>query len=114
MRKYTKLLPNESNPQDSFAEISRMAGKFEDALVHYRASLKLDPKFTMSQMGVGDTYALMGDEPRARAEYAIAIQKAPTKIEATLWNLQSSITFVREGNISSADEAFQAVARQAH
>src|SRR5436309_1429108 len=76
MKRYTALLPNESNPQDSFAEISRMAGRYEDALVHYRASLKLDPKFTMSQVGIADTYALMGEESRARAEYAIALQKA--------------------------------------
>ena len=114
MKKYTALLPNESNPQDSFAEISRMAGRYEDALVHYRASLKLDPKFTMSQVGIADTYALMGEESRARAEYAIALQKAPTKIDATLWNLQSAITYVREGNTKAADEALQAVARQAH
>jgi tetratricopeptide (TPR) repeat protein len=114
MKRYTALLPHESNPQDSFAEISRMAGRFEDALIHYRASLKLDPKFTMSQMGIADTYALIGDEPRARTEYAVALQKAPTNIEATLWSLQSAITYVREGNTRGADEAFQAVARQAH
>ena len=114
MKRYTALLPNESNPQDSFAEISRMAGRYEDALTHYRASLKLDPKFTMSQVGIADTYALMGDEPKARAEYAIALQKAPTKIDTTLWSLQSAITWVREGNFKGADQAFAAVARQAH
>ncbi|HEV2989630.1 MAG TPA: tetratricopeptide repeat protein, partial [Candidatus Angelobacter sp.] len=92
----------------------RMAGRYEDALTHYRASLKLDPKFTMSQVGIADTYALMGDEPKARAEYAIAVEKAPTKIDATLWSLQSAITWVREGNFKGADQAFAAVARQAH
>ncbi|HZI58988.1 MAG TPA: tetratricopeptide repeat protein, partial [Verrucomicrobiae bacterium] len=39
IKHYTELVPSEPNPQDTFAEISRMAGRFEDALTHYRASL---------------------------------------------------------------------------
>src|SRR5215471_1610064 len=74
MKRYIALLPNESNPQDSYAEILRMAGHFDEALEHYHASLKIDPTFVFSQLGIADTYALMGDEPRARTEYALAIQ----------------------------------------
>ncbi|HMF92108.1 MAG TPA: tetratricopeptide repeat protein [Candidatus Angelobacter sp.] len=110
---YAELLPNEANPQDSFAEISRMAGRFDDALKHYRMSLKIDPTFLESQLGLGDTYALMGDQPRARAEYEIAIQKG-TKVQAVLWSLQSAATYVREGKLSAADAAFRAVAQLAH
>jgi tetratricopeptide (TPR) repeat protein len=113
IKRYTELLPNEANPQDTFAEISRLAGRYEDALLHYRASLKIDPTFNESQLGLGDTYALMGDEPKARAEYAIAVQKG-TKVQASLWSLQSAATYVREGNLSGADIAFQSVAQQAH
>src|SRR5205085_342705 len=95
-------------------EISRMAGRFEDALAHYNASLKNDPAFIESQLGLADTYALMGDEPRARAEYAVAIRKAPNKAQATQWALQSAATYVRENNLTAADTAFRAVARLAH
>ncbi len=114
MKIYAELLPNESNPQDSLAEISRMAGRFEDALAHYRASLKNDPTFIESQLGLGDTYALMGDESRARAEYAVAIRKAPDKEQAIRWTLQSAVTYVRENNFIAADTALRAVARLAH
>src|SRR5437773_512506 len=111
MKIYADLLPNESNPKDSLAEISRMAGRFDEALTHYRASLKNDPTFIESQLGLGDTYALMGDESQARAEYAIAIQKAPNKAQATQWALQSAATYVRENNWSAADAAFRAAAQ---
>ena len=114
MQRYISLLPNEPNPQDSYAEILRMAGKFDDALVHYHASLKLDPRFVFSQLGIADTYALMGDEERARAEYAIAIRNATSKSEAANWRLQSAITYVRENNLKGADTAFLAAAQQAH
>ncbi|HWZ46315.1 MAG TPA: tetratricopeptide repeat protein [Candidatus Saccharimonadales bacterium] len=114
MQRYVFLLPNESNPQDSYAEILRMAGKFDQALAHYHASLKIDPAFVFSQVGIADTYALMGDGPRARAEYAIAIQHANSKMEDANWRLQSAITYIRENNYAGADAAFRAAARQAH
>ncbi len=113
IKRYTELLPNEANPQDSYAELSRMAGRFEDALTHYRASLKIDPSFIESQLGLGDTYALMGDEPRARAEYATAIKNGTT-VQGALWSLQSAATYVREGKLVEADKAFQAAAQRAH
>jgi tetratricopeptide (TPR) repeat protein len=113
MKRYTELLPTQPNPEDSFAEISRSAGRLEDALAHYRAALKIDPAFTDSQLGLADTYAVMGDEPRARAEYAIAIQKA-TKAQTVIWGMQSAATYVREGDFENADKAFQAVKNQAH
>jgi tetratricopeptide (TPR) repeat protein len=113
IKRYTELVPNEPNPQDTFAEISRMAGRFEDALTHYRMSLKIDPTFTESQLGLGDTYALMGQEERAREEYAKAIA-AGSPVQKVTWGLQSAATFVREGNLAAADKAFSEVAQQAH
>lgn len=113
IKHYTELVPNEPNPQDTFAEISRMAGRFEDALAHYRMSLKIDPSFHESQLGLGDTYALMGQEGRAREEYAKAIATG-SPVQKVLWSLQSAATFVREGNLAGADNAFSAVAAQAH
>jgi tetratricopeptide (TPR) repeat protein len=114
MQRYIALLPNESNPQDSYAEILRMAGRFDEALAHYRASLKIDPNFVYSQLGIADTYALKGDEARARAEYALAILHASTKTEAAAWSLQSAITYIREQDFAGADAALRAVAKQAH
>src|SRR5579885_550081 len=39
MDKYVAAMPNVSNPQDSYAEILRMAGRFDQSIEHYRASL---------------------------------------------------------------------------
>ena len=113
IKRYTELVPNEPNPQDSFAEVSRMAGRFEEALTHYRMSLKIDPTFHESQLGLGDTYALMGDQQKARAEYAKAIATG-SPVQKITWSLQLAATYVREGDLASADKAFNAVADQAH
>jgi tetratricopeptide (TPR) repeat protein len=114
MQRYIGLLPNEANPQDSYAEILRMGGKFDDSLVHYHASLKIDPGFVESQLGIADTYALMGDEQRARSEYEIAIARARSRSQAANWRLNAAVTYLREGNLSGADYAFRAAAKQAH
>jgi hypothetical protein len=75
--------------------------------------LKIDPTFHESQLGLGDTYALMGDEAKAREEYARAVEAA-TPVQKVLWSLQSAATYVREGDLAAADKAFTAVAEQAH
>lgn len=114
MQRYAELLPNEANPQDSLAEISRMAGRFQDALTHYRASLKIDPMFLESQLGLGDTYALMGDQAKAREEYAAGMAKARSRVEKITFALQAAATYAREEDFSKADAAFLAVAKDAH
>jgi tetratricopeptide (TPR) repeat protein len=114
MDRYTKVLPNEPNPQDSYAEILRLSGKYEAALEHYRAALKIDPKFHTSQLGLGDTYALMGEEEKARAEYQKAIDQDPNEANRLNMALQSAMTWVRENKPEEADKAFTAVAEQAH
>lgn len=114
MQHYTAVLPREPNPEDSYAELLRMSGNFEGALEHYRAALKIDPDFVSSQLGLGDTYALMGDQVRARAEYDKAIQSAHTAADRLDYSLQKAMTWVREGNFVEADKAFITVAEEAH
>jgi tetratricopeptide (TPR) repeat protein len=114
MQRYAELLPTEANPQDSLAEISRMAGRFDEALEHFHASLRIDPAFVESQIGLGDTYAVMGEQDKARAEYATALEKATTRVQGATIALQSASTYARERDFAKADAAFQDVAKQAH
>jgi len=61
MDKFVSLLPKDPNPQDSYAEILRMAGYYAVAIDHYRVALRINPQFYSSQFGIADTYLLMGD-----------------------------------------------------
>jgi tetratricopeptide (TPR) repeat protein len=114
MERYTKVLANEPNPQDSYAEILRMSGNFDGALDHYRAALKIDPSFHSSQLGLGDTYALMGKEAEARAEYDKAVEQDPNPANKLNYSFQAAMTWVRENNAAEADKAFEALAGKAH
>lgn len=114
MDRYIALLPTEPNPEDSYGELKRMSGDFESALKHYRAALKIDPDFVSSQLGLGDTYALMGNQERARVEYEKAIRFAKNEADRLIYSMQSAMTWVREGKFAEADKAFLEIATTAH
>ena len=114
MDRYVAMLPREPNPQDSYGELKRMAGDFESALTHYRAALKIDPDFVSSQLGLGDTYALMGNEEQARIEYDKAIRFAHNEADRLTYGIQKAMTYVRDGNYAEADKQFQQIAVDAH
>lgn len=114
MDKYVAALPDQPNPQDSYAEISRMLGNFPAALQHYNAALQLDPSFTASQVGLATTYALMGEQERARAEYMKATSM--TKDDATIlnYNMLSAMTYFRENHVEEGRKAYTAIILDAH
>jgi tetratricopeptide (TPR) repeat protein len=114
MDRYVAVLPTEPNPQDSYGELKRMAGEFEDSLRHYRAALKIDPDFVTSQVGLGDTYALMGNQEQARVEYDKAVRFAHNEADRLNYSMQKAMTFVRDGNFAEADELFEETAQTAH
>ncbi len=113
MDRYIALEPDQPNPHDSYGEILRMAGKLDAALEQYRMSIRIDPNFG-SELGVADTYAVMGKEREAREEYDRAIVFAPSNAERVQRELQSAVTWIRENNRKQAERALSDVARHAH
>ena len=113
MDRYVALEPDQPNPHDSYGEILRMAGRLDAALEQYRMSIRIDPNFG-SELGVADTYALMGKELEAREEYDRAIVFAPSNADKVQRELQSAVTWIRENNRKQAERALSDVARHAH
>ena len=114
MEKYVKLLPNEPNPHDSYGEMLRLSGRFDDALEQYHIALKIDPTFYISQKELGETYAVMGQEERARAEYAKAVHEAPSNGLKAEYLQKSAMTYLREQKYDEADKAYRQAAESAH
>jgi tetratricopeptide (TPR) repeat protein len=114
MEKYVKLLPDEPNPHDSYGEMLRLSGRFDDALEQYHIALKIDPTFYISQKELGETYAVMGQEERARMEYAKAIQEAPGNGLKAEYLQKSAMTYLRDQKYDEADKAYRQAAESAH
>ncbi len=113
MERYVALEPGQPNPHDSYGEILRLAGKFDAALEQYRMSIRVDPNFG-SELGVADTYAVMGREQEAREEYDRAIVFTSSESDRVEYELQSATTWIRENNRKQAEKALKDVSRHAH
>jgi tetratricopeptide (TPR) repeat protein len=114
MERYIVLLPKEPNPHDSYGELLRMAGDYEGSLKQYHKALQLDPDFVTSQLGLGDTYALMGNQEQARAEYDKAIRFAHNEADRLTYSMQRAMTWIRDGKFAQADKEFAEIAATAH
>jgi tetratricopeptide (TPR) repeat protein len=114
LEKYVQLLPNEPNPHDSYAEVLRLSGRYDEALEHYRIALKIDPTFYISQKELGETYSLMGDEEKARSEYTKAIHDAPSSGVKAEYLQKYALTWVREKKWAEADKAYRDAAEKSH
>ncbi|MGA2422358.1 MAG: tetratricopeptide repeat protein [Terriglobales bacterium] len=109
LKRYVEAEPNDPNPRDSLAEILQQAGRLEESLAEYREALKMDPQFFTSQLGLGNDYALLGNQDRARQEYAQALPMALTPQDKLNCQIQSAISYAREGNVKQARVELAAV-----
>jgi tetratricopeptide (TPR) repeat protein len=114
MTEYVAALPNEPNPQDSYGEIMRMLGDYPAALDHYRKALEINPSFNASQVGLATTYALMGDQKKARAQYLVAIKGTKERPTQVNYRILWAMTYYRENKPRLAHQAFLQVDTEAH
>lgn len=114
MEQYVAALPNEPNPQDSYGEIMRILGDYPAALDHYQKALQINPNFNPSQVGVASTYALMGDQKKARAQYLVAIKGTKEKSTQINYRILWAMTYYRENKPRVAREEFLKVDAEAH
>jgi tetratricopeptide (TPR) repeat protein len=113
MDRYVQLQPDQPNPYDSYGEILRAAGQYDAALEKYRMAIRIDPNFG-SELGVADTYAVMGKEAEARDEYAKALMFVTSETDRLEYELQSAVTWIRENNHKQVDKSLHEVAKHAH
>jgi predicted Zn-dependent protease len=114
LKRYAELEPGQPNPQDSLGEVSRYGWDDQSSLIHYANALKLDPKYVYSQIGLGDTFAMMGDFARARAEYAKALALSTNNSDRLHIEYQKALLNFREGKFNDGLQALTDLEHQAH
>ncbi|HEY0702695.1 MAG TPA: tetratricopeptide repeat protein [Candidatus Acidoferrales bacterium] len=113
MEQYVAILPNEPNPQDSYGEILRMLGNYPGALEHYQKALQINPNFNASQAGLASTYALMGDQKQARAQYLVAVKGTKEASTQLGYHMLWALTFYRENQPRRGREEMTKLAEEA-
>jgi tetratricopeptide (TPR) repeat protein len=99
---YMRLLPTLPNPVDSYAEFLRLQGRYDESITQYKKVLQMDPSFTGSISGIGDSYLCKGDGKQAREYYREYIGKASQINEKLAGYYSLAATYVQEGNIPEA------------
>jgi tetratricopeptide (TPR) repeat protein len=113
MEQYVVLLPNQPNPQDSYGEIMRMLGDYPAALEHYTKALQIDHEFNASQVGMATTYALMGQQEKARAQYLVAIDGTNEHATKFDYRILWAMTYYRENQPEQARQELKKIAAEA-
>ncbi len=104
LKKYTELLPNESNPHDSYAEILMKQGKFEESIVEYKKSLVIDPKFSLSQVGLGTNYVFIGKADDGRKQFDKMYKQASDDNDRAQALIAMTKSYLIEGRFDKAME----------
>jgi tetratricopeptide (TPR) repeat protein len=102
---YIKLIPNNPNPYDSYAELLMKTGRYDESIRQYNMALAKDAAFVNSYRGVGDNYAYKGDFAKARETFQRMYEKAPDDNWRDLALISLVNSYVLEGK---TDEALKA------
>ncbi|MFQ5696129.1 MAG: tetratricopeptide repeat protein, partial [Terriglobia bacterium] len=65
---YVKLIPNNPNPHDSYAELLLALGRYDESVASYRKALSVDATFVASRIGVATNLNFLGRHQEAREE----------------------------------------------
>ncbi len=114
LKRYAALQPNQPNPEDSLGEVLRYAGDDQGSIEHYNAALKIITNFISSQVGLANTYTLMGDYAHARAEYDKALPMATNSRDRLHTLYQKALVYFWEGQPEQGRKELDALQAEAH
>jgi tetratricopeptide (TPR) repeat protein len=103
---YIRLVPDNPNPYDSYAELLLKLGKYDESITQYKKALEKDPQFATSLSGIGNNYVFKGDYEAARKCYQQYSDNSVTttgKLDALFLK---ALTYIHEGNSEEAVKTF--------
>ena len=105
-RKLVAQRPQATQSHASLGNLLELAGRHEEAVLHYDRCVELDPNEPMIRVARGDLYATMGRTEDALTDYQEALALDPGYIEA---HLSLAQMYLRQGQPDKAVQAYEAV-----
>ena len=99
---YTRIIPDDPNPYDSYAELLLKRGKLDQAIESYRRALAIDSGFIASYLGLATCFMLKGDYGAAHRELDVLLERATDDSQRRAALFGSAVVFVDEGLTDSA------------
>ncbi|UCC71013.1 MAG: tetratricopeptide repeat protein [Gemmatimonadota bacterium] len=108
--RYIKLIPDEPNPYDSYAELLMKMGRFEESIANYEKALTHDANFVASYVGIGNNQMFMGRGDDARATFRkLSEEIARTDGERRAGLLWTAVSYLHEADYEAAIEQVRAM-----
>ena len=77
MQRYIRMAPEAADPRASYADLLVRAGRYQDALEQYRASLALKPDYWYAEREIGSVYLTLGRLRAAEEQFERALRLLP-------------------------------------
>jgi len=77
MQRYIRMAPDAADPRASYADLLVRAGRYQDALEQYRASLALKPDYWYAEREIGTVYLTLGRLREAEEQFERALRLLP-------------------------------------
>ncbi len=112
MQRYIRMAPDAADPRASYADILLRAGRYDEALEQYRASLEHKPDYWYSVRQIGGVYALHGRLADARKEFDRSLTMVPggSTTEALRLRLYAYLDMQRGAYEEAVSKSREAVA----
>jgi tetratricopeptide (TPR) repeat protein len=101
-RTYIKVLPNDPNPYDSYAELLMKLGRFDESIENYRKALAIDANFVASYVGIGNDQIFQNRPDEARATFAKLLAVARNTGERRQAHFWTAASYVHQARHDEA------------
>ena len=101
---YIKLIPDNPNPYDSYAELLMKIGEFEESIEMYRRALHVDSTFGASRFGIASDLVFLSEHAEARKVLEDWIARSDDDGDHRLALLGITMSYVEEGRLQEAIE----------
>lgn len=97
MQRYIRMAPEAADPRASYADLLVRAGRYQDALEQYRASLALKPDYWYAEQAIGSVYMTLGRLRAAEEQFERALRLLPDngRREAGRLRVRGFVAFYR-------------------
>lgn len=108
MGRYIRLLPHEADPRASFGDVLLRAGRYDEALEQYKASLVINPEYWYSMRRMAEVYTTLGRLKLAEAYFdtSLSLMPASPQVKVLRRVIAGRLDYER-ADYRSAAEKFQ-------
>jgi tetratricopeptide (TPR) repeat protein len=99
---YIKLIPDDPNPHDSYAELLMKMGRFDESIENYRNALKINPSFVFSHLGIASNLCFKSKHTAARGQLKTMYENCKDDGQRRTALFATAVTYVDEGQTDMA------------